>query len=155
MSFLRFSLAPGTSDTHTQLSPFKRCGPWTNSHSPYVLCSFPKVGIDIFSLTFSLYFSRLVVTSTFSKENISQTDGTPIGRPGQPIEVATCCIFLVRLRNPPKSQASSDSSLPFRFLTGFARRFLRHRTDHSLQRWNSLLEDYEAKGRSRFAIFKV
>jgi len=35
-----------------------------------------------------------LVTSTFSKENISQTDGTPIGRPGQPIEVATCCIFL-------------------------------------------------------------
>ncbi|GAA5933429.1 uncharacterized protein JCM15063_001311 [Sporobolomyces koalae] len=35
-----------------------------------------------------------LVTSTFSRENISQTDGTPIGRPGQPVEVATCCIFL-------------------------------------------------------------
>ncbi|GAA5985715.1 hypothetical protein JCM5350_007467 [Sporobolomyces pararoseus] len=35
-----------------------------------------------------------LVTSTFTRENISQTDGTPIGRPGQPIEVATCCIFL-------------------------------------------------------------
>ncbi|GAA6019146.1 hypothetical protein JCM11491_002863 [Sporobolomyces phaffii] len=35
-----------------------------------------------------------LVTSTFSRENISQTDGTPIGRIGQPIEVATCCIFL-------------------------------------------------------------
>jgi len=125
VSFLRFSLAPGTSDTHTQLSPFKRRGPWTNPHSSYVLCSFPKVQIDIFSLTFShSVCSRLVVTSTFSKENISQTDGTPIGRPGQPIEVATCCIFLVRLRNPPNfrrkqvltprflsfSQASQDGS---------------------------------------------
>ncbi|GAA5960827.1 hypothetical protein JCM3765_000830 [Sporobolomyces pararoseus] len=45
-----------------------------------------------------------LVTSTFSRENISQTDSTPIGRPGQPIEVATCVIFL----------ASQDSS----FVTG-------------------------------------
>lgn len=41
-----------------------------------------------------------LVTSTFSRENISQTDGTPMGRPGQPIEVAAVCIFL----------ASQDSS---------------------------------------------
>ncbi|GAA6064559.1 hypothetical protein JCM10212_006205 [Sporobolomyces blumeae] len=35
-----------------------------------------------------------LVTSTFSRENISQTDSTPMGRPGQPIEVASCAIFL-------------------------------------------------------------
>ncbi|GAA5907542.1 uncharacterized protein JCM6883_001239 [Sporobolomyces salmoneus] len=45
-----------------------------------------------------------LVTSTFSRENIGQTDGTPIGRIGQPIEVATCVIFL----------ASQDAS----FVTG-------------------------------------
>ncbi|THV00942.1 oxidoreductase, partial [Dendrothele bispora CBS 962.96] len=41
-----------------------------------------------------------LVPSTFSKENVTQFDSTPMGRPGHPIEVATCCVFL----------ASEDSS---------------------------------------------
>ncbi|KAF5362885.1 hypothetical protein D9758_007047 [Tetrapyrgos nigripes] len=41
-----------------------------------------------------------LVPSTFSKENVSQFDSTPLGRPGHPVEVATCCVFL----------ASEDSS---------------------------------------------
>ncbi|ESK95688.1 short-chain dehydrogenase reductase family [Moniliophthora roreri MCA 2997] len=41
-----------------------------------------------------------LVPSTFSKENISSFDSTPMGRPGQPVEIATCCVFL----------ASEDSS---------------------------------------------
>lgn len=40
-----------------------------------------------------------LVTATFSKSNIAGFTG-PIGRPGQPVEVATCCVFL----------ASEDSS---------------------------------------------
>jgi NAD(P)-dependent dehydrogenase (short-subunit alcohol dehydrogenase family) len=35
-----------------------------------------------------------LVPSTFTKENIEQFGGTPMGRAGQPVEVATCCVFL-------------------------------------------------------------
>jgi len=41
-----------------------------------------------------------LVVSTMKKENLEQFNQTPMGRPGQPSEVATCCVFL----------ASSDSS---------------------------------------------
>lgn len=41
-----------------------------------------------------------LVVSTMKKENLEQFNQTPMGRPGQPIEVATCCVFL----------ASADSS---------------------------------------------
>lgn len=42
-----------------------------------------------------------LVPSTFSKDNISAFDSTPLGRPGQPVEIATVCVFL----------ASEDSSI--------------------------------------------
>jgi len=41
-----------------------------------------------------------LITSTFSMANIAGISGPPIGRPGQPVEVATCAVFL----------ASEDSS---------------------------------------------
>lgn len=41
-----------------------------------------------------------LITSTFSKENVKGIDSPPMGRPGQPVEVATCAVFL----------ASEDSS---------------------------------------------
>lgn len=41
-----------------------------------------------------------LVVSTMPKEKLEQFNKTPIGRPGQPSEVATCCVFL----------ASQDSS---------------------------------------------
>ncbi|KAL1703372.1 hypothetical protein EV121DRAFT_208135 [Schizophyllum commune] len=41
-----------------------------------------------------------LVVSTMGKENLEQFNATPMGRPGQPTEIATCCVFL----------ASQDSS---------------------------------------------
>lgn len=41
-----------------------------------------------------------LVPSTFSKENMEQINSTPLGRPGQPVEIATVAVFL----------ASEDSS---------------------------------------------
>ncbi|TRM59255.1 hypothetical protein BD626DRAFT_409228 [Schizophyllum amplum] len=41
-----------------------------------------------------------LVVATMGKENLSQFNATPMGRPGQPSEIATCCVFL----------ASQDSS---------------------------------------------
>jgi NAD(P)-dependent dehydrogenase (short-subunit alcohol dehydrogenase family) len=41
-----------------------------------------------------------LVISTMKKENLEKFNQTPMGRPGQPTEVATCCVFL----------ASADSS---------------------------------------------
>lgn len=42
-----------------------------------------------------------LVPSTFSKDNIAGFDGTSMKRPGQPVEIATVCVFL----------ASEDSSM--------------------------------------------
>ncbi|KAL1742227.1 hypothetical protein HDZ31DRAFT_43703 [Schizophyllum fasciatum] len=41
-----------------------------------------------------------LVVATMGKENLEQFNATPMGRPGQPSEIATCCVFL----------ASQDSS---------------------------------------------
>jgi NAD(P)-dependent dehydrogenase (short-subunit alcohol dehydrogenase family) len=41
-----------------------------------------------------------LVVSTMSKEELSKLGSTPMGRPGQPSEIATCYVFL----------ASQDSS---------------------------------------------
>lgn len=41
-----------------------------------------------------------LVPSTFSSDNVKGVNAPPLGRPGQPVEVATCCVFL----------ASPDSS---------------------------------------------
>jgi NAD(P)-dependent dehydrogenase (short-subunit alcohol dehydrogenase family) len=35
-----------------------------------------------------------LVTSTFSESNIEDVNSPPMGRPGQPIECATVCVFL-------------------------------------------------------------
>jgi NAD(P)-dependent dehydrogenase (short-subunit alcohol dehydrogenase family) len=41
-----------------------------------------------------------LVVSTMTKEKLEEFNQTPMGRPGQPSEIATCCVFL----------ASKDSS---------------------------------------------
>jgi NAD(P)-dependent dehydrogenase (short-subunit alcohol dehydrogenase family) len=41
-----------------------------------------------------------LVPSTFSRDNLKAFNGTPMGRPSQPVEIATVCVFL----------ASQDSS---------------------------------------------
>ncbi|KAI5825404.1 NAD(P)-binding protein [Schizophyllum commune Tattone D] len=41
-----------------------------------------------------------LVVATMGKQNLEQFNATPMGRPGQPTEIATCCVFL----------ASQDSS---------------------------------------------
>lgn len=35
-----------------------------------------------------------LIPSTFSKENVQGIDAPPLGRPGQPVEMASICVFL-------------------------------------------------------------
>jgi len=59
-----------------------------------------KPSIKITNISANMYVQYDRVISTMPKDKLEEFNGTPMGRCGQPSEIATCCVFL----------ASKDSS---------------------------------------------